>query len=85
MKAGKGEDAVSILELLGIHTIPFPADASQRLARLRATTSLKMPDCCVLLAAEQVRGSLATFDGELRQAARHRRLGVLPEAHSVTP
>lgn len=44
-------------------------DAPTRLALLRAGTGLKLPDCCVLLAAEQTRGTIATFDGRLTAAA----------------
>jgi predicted nucleic acid-binding protein len=47
-----------------------------RLAMLRAGTGLKMPDCCVLLAAEQAHGSLATLDDRLATAATERGLAV---------
>ena len=40
-----------------------------KLARLRTATGLKMPDCCVLLAAESTNARLATFDNRLRKAA----------------
>jgi len=42
------------------------------LAVLRADTNLKLPDCCVLLAAEQTHGAVATFDDRLATAARER-------------
>lgn len=38
---------------------------------------LKLPDCCVLFAAEQVAGSVATFEDRLAGAARARGLEVL--------
>lgn len=40
--------------------LPLPDDAAQRFAALRAATSLRLPDCCVLLAAEAVDGSPST-------------------------
>ncbi len=43
-----------------------------QLARLRATTGLKMPDCCVLLAVEDAAASLAPSDERLAQAAESR-------------
>lgn len=43
--------------------------APARLAVLRAGTRLKLPDCCVLLAAEQSHGAVATFDDRLANAA----------------
>ncbi len=46
---------------LEIQELPFPADAAVRLAQLRATTDLKMPDCCVLLVAEDAGASIASF------------------------
>jgi predicted nucleic acid-binding protein len=44
------------------------------LAALRAGTGLKLPDCCVLQAAEQAHAGIATFDDRLAAAARE--LGV---------
>jgi predicted nucleic acid-binding protein len=71
-------DAVrSALRELEIEELPFPADTAARLAQLRASSGLKMPDCCVLLAAEHAGASLATFDERLAKAARDRNLSVL--------
>ena len=39
---------------------------------LRASTSLKLPDCCVLLATEQVHGGVAAFDDRLAATASER-------------
>lgn len=49
-----------------------------RLARLRATTGLKLPDCCALDAALGHGASLATFDEALAAAARRLGVDVLP-------
>jgi predicted nucleic acid-binding protein len=62
------------MNLLGITTAPFTHDAHLKLAELRATTRLRMPDCCVLLTAQQAHGSIATFDDRLASVAR--RLGI---------
>lgn len=62
---------------LGIAELPFPADTAARLAQLRAETGLKMPDCCVLLAAEATSARLASFDGQLIRAAQGRNLSVV--------
>jgi predicted nucleic acid-binding protein len=58
-----------MLEDLGVTPIPIVAGAPARLARMRATLRLPLPDCCVLLAAETATASLATFDKRLSQAA----------------
>ena len=61
--------ASAALAQLGINTVPLPDDAPQRLAVLRVRTGLKLPDCCVLLAAQQTGGSLATVDERLARVA----------------
>ncbi len=65
------------LRKLEVQELPFPADTAVKLAQLRADTGLKMPDCCVLLAAEHSAGRLATFDERLTQAATTRQLHAL--------
>lgn len=64
---------------IGIEEIRFPEDAAVRLAALRASTKAKMPDCCVLLAAECADAAMATFDDGLKKAAKRRGI-VLFEA-----
>lgn len=54
---------------LGVEPIELQADAPVRLAVLRAETRLRLPDCCVLLAAQQTGGSILTFDDRLRRTA----------------
>lgn len=68
---------LSVLRDLAIEAPPFPADAAVRLAQLRATTRLKMPDCCVLLTAEDAGARVASFDARLAQAAEDRDLPAL--------
>ena len=51
---------------LGVAVIPFGDDASTRLAELRAGSGLKLPDCCVLLAAHDAGAeAVLTFDDAL--------------------
>jgi len=54
---------------LGIVEAGSPPDAALALARLRARTELKLPDCCVLLAAQTSHAAVASFDGRLLAAA----------------
>ncbi len=63
-------DARRALDDLALSSLELPGDSAPRLARLRADTGLKMPDCCVLLAAQDVSAdALLTFDVRLRAAA----------------
>jgi hypothetical protein len=36
-----------------VRELALPSDAAQTLATLRARTNLRLPDCCVLLAAQR--------------------------------
>jgi len=74
--AGKLDRATAAVQQLAVTQVGLEDDSPVRLAALRATTRLKLPDCCVLLAAEQARGAVATFDGRLAGAAHQRGLGV---------
>lgn len=65
------------LEDLDVNEVAFPAGSAVKLADLRASTNLKMPDCCVLLAAEDVQARVASFDDRLRTAAASRNLVVV--------
>ena len=72
-RAGRADEAVGVLRALGIAEVPLPEDASTRLAELRARTGLKLPDCCVLLAAETAPAdAVLTFDERLLAAAPRR-------------
>ena len=54
---------------LGLAMAPGDPDQAWRLADLRASTRLPLPDCCVLDAALESQGALATFDIRLAAAA----------------
>lgn len=68
-RAGKLDLAAATLGFLDIARVDLQADAPMRLAMLRASTGLKLPDCCVLLAAERTGSVLSTFDDRLASAA----------------
>jgi predicted nucleic acid-binding protein len=70
--------ATRAVDRLGIATLELSAGDAGALAMLRAETSLKLPDCCVLLAAERHHAGLATFDARLAGVARSRGLQVIP-------
>ena len=69
-RAGLLHAASTAVQRLGVDVVALTPDAPKQLAELRASTGLRMPDCCVLLALEQVGGELATFDERLAAAAR---------------
>jgi predicted nucleic acid-binding protein len=61
---------------LGLATAPGDPDQPWRLADLRASTRLPLPDCCVLDVAVESHSVLATFDIRLAAAARERGVPV---------
>jgi predicted nucleic acid-binding protein len=69
-RSGRLDVARDALERIGIAELAFGADAPLRLAQLRAGTGCKLPDCCVLLAAQDHEGAVASFDADLLKAAR---------------
>ncbi len=75
-RAGRLEEAQKALELLGVAELELGADAPVRLAALRAETGRKLPDCCVLLAAQDREATVASFDVGLVRAAERLGLGV---------
>lgn len=77
VRDGRLDQVRAALRDLEVQELRFPADTAVRLAQLRARTGLKMPDCCVLLAAEDAAASVASFDERLAQAAEDRSLAVL--------
>lgn len=75
--AARVDEGEGLLRRLEVTEVPLGAQAARRLAVLRATTRLKLPDCCVLLAAQDARAdSIATFDDRLAEAARGLGLSV---------
>lgn len=76
-RRGALDTAETVLRHLGVVAVPFAADGARQLAVIRADTGLKLRDCCVVLAAEQVGAPIATFDQRLAAAARRRGLTVV--------
>lgn len=74
---GRLEETKAALADLDIQELDFPVDTATKLARLRVSTGLKMPDCCVLLAAEDADARLASFYDRLVRAATSRQLRVV--------
>ncbi|MGH2364409.1 MAG: type II toxin-antitoxin system VapC family toxin [Chloroflexota bacterium] len=76
-RAGRLQEALAAVADLAVLGVDLAHGCPARLATLRAESGLKLPDCCVLLAAEEVGGTIATFDPRLAAAARSRGLRVL--------
>ncbi len=72
VRIGQGAAMLDDLQAAGIVVAPHDDGEPLRLAELRATTRLKLPDCCVLDIAIHHKASLATFDDALATAARQR-------------
>jgi predicted nucleic acid-binding protein len=68
-RAKRLEEAKAALERLGVEELGLGEGEPSRLATLRAETGRKMPDCCLLAAAQRHEGSVASFDGDLHKAA----------------
>lgn len=78
-RVGRLDEARAALDDLAVKEVPVPEGAAQRLARLRASTGLKLPDCCVLLAAQHGNAE-AVLTLNDRLAKRARELGYEWEA-----
>ena len=68
-RSGKLIAAREALHRLGVSALPLDHGSAERLAELRSTTGLKLPDCCVLHAAEGIDGDVLTLDARLARAA----------------
>ena len=67
-RVGRAPAAAAALAMLGVGYLDEPDDPLE-LARLRASSGLRMPDCLILYAAIRERAKLATFDTRLAKAA----------------
>jgi predicted nucleic acid-binding protein len=68
-RRGRLDDARAAVAALEILEIPLRSGAAGELAKLRAESGLKLPDCCVLLAARDSSASgVLTFDERLAKA-----------------
>jgi len=77
IRASRGGYAREALAELQVQTLGLGADAAWELAQLRVRTGLKLPDCCVLHAAQsQPSAQVATFDARLAAGAAALGIGV---------
>ena len=67
-RAGRAPAAAAALAMLGVGYLDEPDDPVE-LAKLRASSGLKLPDCIILHAALRERAKLATFDARLARVA----------------
>lgn len=70
VRAGRTAVVDDALDALRVQRLALTADVVVALAELRVSSGLRMPDCCVLLAAHATGGTVATFDNRLADAAR---------------
>ncbi|HMJ04401.1 MAG TPA: PIN domain-containing protein [Conexibacter sp.] len=73
-RTGGLDAARAALRRLQVAELSLPPDAAERLAALHVETALKLPDCCVLLAAEATGGAVLTVDDRLAREAAARGL-----------
>jgi len=78
VKRRRGQEMLFDIESLGIGVATQHEGGPLRLAALRASTGLKLPDCCALDLAISHGAGLATFDETLMAAARAAGVRVLP-------
>ena len=78
VRVGRGQEMLADLEAIGIQVAVRPDGEPLRLANLRASSGLNLPDCCALDTALNNRSALATFDAGLAKAARERHVTVAP-------
>lgn len=74
VRVGRGSQRFDDLISLGVVPREMGVNEPLILAELRATTGLRMPDCCVLAVAQQEGLPLATFDQQLARVAE--KLGI---------
>ena len=70
---------LAAIEDIAVAAVPLGADAAGGLADLRARTGLRLPDCCVLHAAIQTGGVVATFDERLAASAAQLGIAVISD------
>lgn len=72
-RSGRAKELQEALAGMRVKEATLGSTAAEALARLRIETGLRLPDCCVLLAADTTRANaVATFDDRLAKAAEQR-------------
>jgi predicted nucleic acid-binding protein len=79
-RAGKLDKFLKLIGALGLEITTVEGSDSSQIAKIRATTSLKMPDAVVLSQAIKVEGSIATTDLKLARVAKEKGVGVFSPA-----
>jgi predicted nucleic acid-binding protein len=79
VRVGRGQEMLTDLEAIGLRVADRQDGQALRLATLRVTSGLKLPDCCALDAALTTASTLATFDHTLAKVARQHHVTVAPE------
>ena len=69
VRVGRANSMMADLRAMGVEQAHPTPDEPLVLAELRATTALKMPDCCVLVVALRESAPLLTFDEQLTRQA----------------
>lgn len=72
VRIGQGASMRDDIHAAGIAVAAHDDDEPLRLAELRSSSGLKLPDCCVLDVAIRHQASLATFDRALAAEAARR-------------
>jgi predicted nucleic acid-binding protein len=75
-RAGRLEKFLKLIRGLGLEITPIEEADASKLASLRSSTNLKMPDAVVLHQALEAKGSIATTDQQLAKVARSKGVGV---------
>lgn len=71
--AGRLDEQLEAFADLEIRAVPIDGKSAPALARVRSETGLKMPDCCVLHAADTIDAdAIGTRDASLARAAKER-------------
>lgn len=78
VRIGRGQEMLTDLEAIGIHVADRQDGEPLRLANLRTSSGLKLPDCCALDIALSTASTLATLDHDLAKAARRYHVTVAP-------
>ncbi|KJQ54766.1 type II toxin-antitoxin system VapC family toxin [Microbacterium sp. SA39] len=76
-RVGTEREDLARIDSLGLLRREESVDEPVRIARLRAASSMKLPDCAVLATAESFGATLATFDRRLADVARSRGVEVV--------
>lgn len=75
-RAGKLDKFLKLIGGLGLEITSVNEADSSAIAKIRASTNLKMPDAIVLHQAIKVNGSIATTDQQLIKVAKSKGVGV---------